>query len=105
VFIAHPRDGILGYFDQYGFDPFAGAPGAPVFATSTFYVLAGQVIDNRQRRRLRHARVDAFELFTSKRLDTHRTPTQPEVDAYQGDGQTERTPCSAPRARWKSSRR
>ena len=22
VFVGHPRDGILGYFDQFGFDPF-----------------------------------------------------------------------------------
>src|SRR5262249_28628473 len=27
VFVAHPRDGIIGYFDQWGFDPFSGSPG------------------------------------------------------------------------------
>jgi hypothetical protein len=90
VFIAHPRDGILGYLDQYGFDPFAGTPGAPVFATSTFYVFAGAVIENNVNDAVYATLdVDAFELFTSKRLDTHRTPTQPEVDVYQGDGQTD----------------
>ena len=27
TFIGHPRDGILGYFDQYGFSPYKGTPG------------------------------------------------------------------------------
>ncbi|MDP6933539.1 MAG: hypothetical protein QGG40_11515, partial [Myxococcota bacterium] len=29
VFVGHPRDGIIGYFDQYGLDPYSGTPGAP----------------------------------------------------------------------------
>jgi len=99
VFIGHPRDGILGYFDQYGFDPFAGAPGAPSFATSTFYALAGTVLDTNLNDAL-YATLDAdaLELFTSKRLDVHRTPTQVEVDAYNA-GQTDAEAVTAWAAR------
>ena len=25
--VGHPRDGILGYFDQFGFVPYGGSPG------------------------------------------------------------------------------
>jgi hypothetical protein len=90
VFVAHPRDGILGYFDQYGFDPYAGEVGSPVFEQSLIYgvpradgspvnplITPGNVTLD----------MDALELFTGKRVDLHRTPTQPELDGFSaGDG-------------------
>ena len=82
IFIAHPRDGILGYFDQYGFDPFSGDPGAPSFSTSLFYVLAANSTETVNDASLATLDVDAFELFTSKRQDVNRTPTAPELASY-----------------------
>ncbi|HMV66678.1 MAG TPA: CehA/McbA family metallohydrolase [Myxococcota bacterium] len=82
VFVAHPRDGILGYFDQYGFDPFAGSPGSPSFSTPLFYQLAGDraPVNKGEFGTLDY---DAMEMFTAKRLDTHRTPTAVEAAEYQ----------------------
>lgn len=82
VFVAHPRDGILGYFDQYGFDPFRGTPGSPVFSPSLLgaanpLLTAGNAT----------LEFDGLELFTGKRIDLHRTPTVPELAGFnQGDG-------------------
>jgi hypothetical protein len=90
VFVAHPRDGILGYFDQYGFDPFDGEPGAPSFSTSLFYALgsSGSVNDGENGT----LEYDAMEMFTAKRLDTHRTPTATEATEFtEGFGELDET--------------
>lgn len=81
VFIAHPRDGILGYFDQYGFDPYGGNVGDPRFSpgllnTGNPLIIASNV----------SLEFDALELFTGKRLDQHRTPLVSELDAFLEDG-------------------
>lgn len=82
IFVAHPRDGILGYLDQYGFDPFEGEVGEPSFSTPLFYVLAANATDTVNDAELVSLDFDAFELFTGKRQDINRTPTAPELDAY-----------------------
>ncbi|MCB9682919.1 MAG: hypothetical protein H6733_15745 [Alphaproteobacteria bacterium] len=86
VFVAHPRAGILGYFDQFGFDPFKGtpgseaAPGTPVYDTSF-----GGLVPN-PNALLQPGNMtldfDAIEVFTEKRFDTHRIPTVDEVVAF-----------------------
>ncbi len=86
VFVAHPRDGILGYFDQYGFDPFGGIPGTagnvgvadngiPLFSATNPVIAANPMSWD----------FDALELLNGKRFDLIRTPTQSEMDdAAQG---------------------
>ena len=85
TFVAHPRAGILGYFDQYGFDPFGGNPGTlgqPGFP-SVDIPLNSQVSDfvlfTEQNFTLDF---DALELFTGKHIDYIRTPTDVELSAH-----------------------
>ena len=87
VFIGHPRDGILGYFDQYGLDPYAGlpgidGPGAPVIQRP---VLSGAndllKTDNFD------LSFDGLEMLNGKRMELIRTPTQAELDAYAAGGE------------------
>lgn len=87
VYIGHPRDGILGYFDQYGLDPYAGTPGtagAPGTAvirpsalsfTNPLLTKDGFSFD-----------FDGLELLNGKRMELIRTPTQPELDAHAASG-------------------
>lgn len=88
TFVGHPRDGILGYFDQYGFDPYGGIAGfggnpgqasvlTPVIsATNPLLTNINMVLD-----------FDALELLNAKRFELIRTPTQPELDGFAaGDG-------------------
>ncbi len=92
VFVAHPRDGILGYFDQFGFDPFKGTPATAVSPPGVEYdpSLAGIPNPNPI---LADGNltldIDAMEMFTGKRLDTHRTPTVDELEAYAAAGSDE----------------
>lgn len=89
VFVAHPRDGILGYFDQFGFLPGGGTPGvggasgAPLVVTPTLSntnpVITGNPIA---------WNFDALELLNGKRLDLIRTPTQVEMDDFAAGGAT-----------------
>ena len=88
TFVAHPRDGILGYFDQYGFDPYGGiagsggASGSPSIDIPLNSQVTDFLIFTEQNFTLDF---DAIELFNGKRLDFIRTPTQPELDAYATD--------------------
>lgn len=75
TFVAHPRDGILGYFDQFGFDPYVGEIGQPV-ADAGFLTLTNPLLDSRNF----DTDFDALELLNGKRFDILRTPTQPELD-------------------------
>jgi len=83
TFVAHPRDGILGYFDQYGFDPYRGIPGDPAIS---------QPLLNLFNELLVPANItfefDGLELFTGKRQDLFRTPTQPEANGFAADDGT-----------------
>ncbi len=88
VFVAHPRDGILGYFDQYGFDPFGGEVGEASFTGSLFYTLAASSTSGVNDKSNGTLDYDAMEMFTAKRLDTHRTPTTTEAADYTAAWQT-----------------
>lgn len=86
VFVGHPRDGILGYFDQYGLDPYAGEAGnditapnpeiSPSLLTGNNDLLdAGNFTTD----------FDGLELLNAKRFEIIRTPTAPELAAYAAD--------------------
>ena len=77
VFVAHPRDGILGYFDQFGYDPYGGTPGEPRWLPGLL-TAANPLID----RSNTTMAFDGLEVFTAKRVDLHRTPTAPELSGY-----------------------
>lgn len=74
--VAHPRDGILGYFDQYGWDPYTGTVVTPIMAELGNEILAD---DNFS------LNFEALELLNGKRFEFVRTPTQPELSAYAKD--------------------
>lgn len=82
-FVGHPRDGILGYFDQYGFSPYSGIPGSngnpgqPTIETPLLAMVNPLLAaDNMS------WDFHALELLNSKRLEKLRTPTQGELDGF-----------------------
>jgi hypothetical protein len=77
IFVAHPRDGILGYFDQFGFSPYGGTPGEPRLETSTLAITNPLLFPDNFT-----LEFDAVEMLGGKRFDLLRTPTQTEMDAY-----------------------
>lgn len=87
TFVAHPRDGILGYFDQYGFDlyrdpetllgPEPGDREADLVNSSILY--ANNEILNADEFTLDF---DAIELLNGKRYDFLRVPTREELQGY-----------------------
>jgi hypothetical protein len=76
VFVAHPRDGILGYFDQYGFDPFSGTTNNPTVIPDDISQLANNLISSSQF----SMEFDAMEILNSKRLENIRSATTGELD-------------------------
>ncbi len=74
--VAHPRDGILGYFDQYGWNPYTAEVQTPLTAITNQVLAAPNFTLD----------FDALELLNGKRFDFIRTPTQPEMDAYAATG-------------------
>lgn len=83
VFVGHPRDGILGYFDQYGFTPYEGIPGGPGEVGAPKVV---QPILNLTNALLNPGNVswdfDGLELLNGKRYDFLRVPTTTEVAGF-----------------------
>ncbi len=80
VFVAHPRDGILGYFDQYGFDPYAGTDRA-VANPSPLNYLFNELISPEGF----STAFDALEILGSKSLELARTPTDRELSDFAED--------------------
>lgn len=90
VFVGHPRSGILGYFDQYGLNPYRGVPGLgggrgePVLQTPTLALtnplLAASNIS---------WEFDGLEILNGKRFDYLRTPTAVELATYGADPEGE----------------
>ncbi len=70
--VAHPRDGILGYFDQYGWDAYSGQVSTPTLSLTNPLLAADAFSED----------FEALELLNGKRIDLIRTPTQGEMDAY-----------------------
>jgi hypothetical protein len=77
VIVAHPRDGILGYFDQYGLSHFEGSLLTPELDPS-FLNIGNELLaeDNFT------LDFDGFELLNGKRMELIRTPTQAEMDCH-----------------------
>jgi hypothetical protein len=71
TFVAHPRDGILGYFDQFGFDPYTGEV-TPGLLNITNPLLADPSNFSFE--------YEALELLNGKRYEILRTPTAPEME-------------------------
>lgn len=74
--VAHPRDGILGYFDQYGYDPYTGDVTTPIMSMVNPILKADEF----------SLGFEALELLNGKRFEIVRSPTQPELDAYATSG-------------------
>jgi hypothetical protein len=83
VFIGHPRDGVLGYFDQYGFDPNSSTSGGMTLEDSLIVTASGNTLLARDNFSEDY---DAIELLNGKRFEIVRTPTQPELDTFAADG-------------------
>ncbi|MCP4804000.1 MAG: PHP domain-containing protein [Proteobacteria bacterium] len=81
TFVAHPRDGILGYFDQFGFSPYGGEVGEPRIDTPILAITNPLLAASNFQ-----TEFDALELFNGKRMDFLRTPTEPELTGY-NDGE------------------
>ncbi|RME21951.1 MAG: hypothetical protein D6798_16965, partial [Deltaproteobacteria bacterium] len=82
VFVGHPRDGILGYFDQYGLDHYAAQDGEPIVSPSLAVQLTNPIIGNGDTFTLDF---DALEVLNAKRFELLRTPTTPELLDYTAD--------------------
>ena len=90
VLVAHPRDGILGYFDQFGLDHFSGDYLSPTIDIPLMNGLANPLILEKNFT----LDFDGFELFNGKRFELIRTPTQDEMDRHRAylDGETGGSP-------------
>jgi hypothetical protein len=80
VFVAHPRDGILGYFDQYGLDPYAGTDRAVVNPSPLNFLFNDLIsVDGFS------TAFDAVEILGAKSFELARTPTDRELSDYAKD--------------------
>ncbi len=77
VIVAHPHDGILGYFDQFGLNPYSHDDGE-VLIERPMLALTNDLLDPDNF----SMEFDVLELFNSYRMDLLRSPTQQESDAY-----------------------
>ncbi|GMV40572.1 MAG: hypothetical protein AMXMBFR64_22880 [Myxococcales bacterium] len=70
VIVAHPRDGTIGYLDQFGVNPYTMNRDTPL------------VEENNVLMRTMECNWDAMEVFNSKRFDLVRTPSIEEVTDF-----------------------
>lgn len=81
VFVGHPRDGILGYFDQYGLNHYEAVGGDPLVEPSLVIQLTNPIVSTATWTE----DFDALELLNGKRFEVLRTPTTDELLAYAAD--------------------
>lgn len=81
VLIAHPRDGILGYFDQYGMSGYTSSDGEEMDVVQPTLSLKNPLL----RPENFTLDADAMEVFNAKRFELIRDPTQAELDAFAAD--------------------
>ncbi len=77
VTVAHPHDGILGYFDQFGMNPF-GHDDGEVLIERPMLALTNELLSPENF----SMEFELLELFNSYRMDLLRTPTQAEAELY-----------------------
>jgi hypothetical protein len=83
VFVGHPRDGILGYFDQYGVDHFeAGDDGLIKLSMPLLNRLSQNELLESDRF---SDDFDAIELLNGKRMEMIRTPTVEEMATFDAE--------------------
>ncbi len=85
VFVAHPRDGILGYFDQYGLNPYVSSEDGDVVLNDTLLAQIEEFDQLQLRENFTLDGVEAIEVLNGKRFELIRSPTQSELDAYAAD--------------------
>ena len=82
VFVGHPRDGILGYFDQFGLNPYAAeTDGAKLEQPLLTLLSQNQLLLTENF----SEDFDGMEVLNGKRMEMIRTPTAPEMAAYAAD--------------------
>jgi len=86
VFVGHPRDGILGYFDQYVMNPYKSDNGDVALDVSQLTVLSGNELLDASNFTMEF---DAMEVLNGKRFELIRTPTAPELADYAAGGDTD----------------
>ena len=80
VFVGHPRDGILGYYDQYGVSHYdTDADGGPLVETPLLNFLSGNALLDPDRF---SDDFDALEVLNGKRMEMIRTPLAGEMTDY-----------------------
>ena len=79
TFVGHPRDGILGYFDQFGMNPFEHDNGKPKLEFNLLNI-ANPILEDAEL--YFTLDFDGLELLNGKRFDIIRTPTKLEMDCY-----------------------
>lgn len=81
LLVAHPRDGILGYFDQFGVNAYV-ADGDWMKLDWSYMSLQNPLLvaENFD------ASFEGMEIFNAKRFELIRSPTQDELDRYAADG-------------------
>ncbi len=75
--VAHPRDGILGYFDQFGLNPYESSDGDIKLETPMLSLVNPLLTAENFT-----LEFTALELFNSFRMELLRSPTQQEADDY-----------------------
>ena len=83
VFVGHPRDGILGYFDQFGVNTYQTTAGGLAVEGTLLATLSNNALLGALNFTLDG--VDAMEVLNAKRFELIRTPTAPEL-ALAADG-------------------
>jgi hypothetical protein len=86
VFVGHPRDGILGLFDQYAMNPYRDDVGDVALDTNTLAALSGNTLLDPLNFTLDF---DAMEVLNGKRFELIRTPTAPELAGFGAGGETD----------------
>ena len=86
VFVGHPRDGILGLFDQYVMNPYVAEGGEPVLDPNQLGTLSGNTLLDPANFTLEF---DAMEVLNGKRFELIRTPTAPELADFKNGGTTD----------------
>jgi hypothetical protein len=80
VFVGHPRDGILGYYDQYGVHHYdTDETGGPLVQTPLLNYLSGNELLSPDRF---SDDFDALEVLNGKRMEMIRTPLATEMTDY-----------------------